>query len=152
MSKTKNPLTSHLVRSWYEFHRIIGVKNYLSPKTPLWKNKFIPMISENKIFKLWHDREIRYLEQCYSNNIFMYFEQLKAEYDLSNKHFFCYLRLRAFLKKSLVEQMTPPDLTKVEELYYSNKSSRQFISRIYVIIIEECPKQNLHRSREEVGI
>lgn len=30
----------------------------------------------------------------------MSFEQLKAKYDLSNKHFFYYLQLRTFLKKT----------------------------------------------------
>ena len=98
-SKTKNPLTIHLVRLWYEIHNIIGVKIDFSPKTPLWKNKLIPMFSDNKIFKLWHDKGIVYFEQCYSNNTLMSFE--KAKYILSNKHFFCYLQLRTFLKKNL---------------------------------------------------
>ena len=84
ISKAKNPHTIHLIKSWYEVHKIIGMKADLSPKTPLWKNKLIPIFSDNNIFKLWHDKGIIYLEQCYSNGTLMSFEQLKAKYDLSN--------------------------------------------------------------------
>ena len=88
ITKTKTPLTIHLMRSWYEVHEIIGVKVDFSPKTPLWKNKLIPIFSDNKIFKLWQDKGIMYFEQCYSNGTPMSFEQLKAKYVYNNGRVF----------------------------------------------------------------
>lgn len=87
-TKTKNPLTIHSIRSWFEVHKIIEMKIDLSPKTPLWKNNLIPMFSDNKIFKLWHNKGIVYFEQCYNNKTLLSFEQLKAKYDLSNNTFY----------------------------------------------------------------
>ena len=106
------------------------------------------MFFDNKIFKLWHDKGILYFEQCYSNGTLMSFEQLKTKYDLSNKHFFCYLQLRTFLKKSWGDQMTLPDLTKVEKIFYNSKGPKHFIRQVYLTIMEEYPKQNIHQSRE----
>lgn len=79
-------------------HMIIGVRNDLSPKMPLWKNKLIPMISDNKIIKRGHNKQIRYLEQCYSNDILM---SLIYRTNTSS-----IIYMRVFLNKSLGNQIT----------------------------------------------
>lgn len=44
--------------------------------------------------------------------------------------------------------MTLPNLTKMEEIFHNNKGPKHFISQVYLTIMEEYPKQNIHRSRE----
>ena len=44
--------------------------------------------------------------------------------------------------------MTLPNLTKMEEIFHNKKGPKHFISQVYLTIMEEYPKQNIHQSRE----
>ena len=44
--------------------------------------------------------------------------------------------------------MTLPNLTKMEEIFHNNKGPKHFISQVYLTIMEEYTKRNVHRSRE----
>ena len=41
-TKMSNPCTINLVRSWYEIRKLFGLKQDVTPKTPLWQNRLLP--------------------------------------------------------------------------------------------------------------
>lgn len=90
----------------------------------------------------------RLLEHCYEDGLLMSFEQLKRKCDLSNKHFFCYLQLRNYLINTLGTEMTLPVFSSVEDLLHDGQGSYRFISKTYSLLLEQCPKTGIHKSRE----
>ncbi len=143
----RNPLTIHLVKNWYEIRKFFGHETDLSRKMPLWQNMLLPMIL-NKIFKLWHEKGITHLENCYNERTLMSFEQLKDTYKLSNKHVFAYLQLRNFLRCTMGDQMLLPDLFSVKQLFYDNQGLSKLISKVYSLLMQKCHKPNLDKSKE----
>lgn len=96
--RTDNPVLIHIIKTWHEVRKNIGLKNIFSPKTPLKQNELIPMSVDNKILEIWYQKGIRHLEDCYEDGSLMSFEDLRRKYDLSSKNCFCYLQLSSFLK------------------------------------------------------
>lgn len=96
--RTDNPVLIHIIKTWHEVRKNIGLKNIFSPKTPLKQNELIPMSVDNKILEIWYQKGIRHLEDCYEDGSLMSFKDLRRKYDLSSKNCFCYLQLSSFLK------------------------------------------------------
>ncbi len=86
--KTSNPMIIHSVQTWNKLRSLLGQANFLSPKTPLWGNRMLPMCHQNKNCRIWFEKGITHLEHCFDDGILMSFEQLKKKYNLSNKDFF----------------------------------------------------------------
>lgn len=76
----------------------------------------------------------------------MSFEQLRRKYNLPNNTFFCYLQLRSFLRSTLNNSMTLPKLTEMENLIQESGPSK-LISAVYSLLISECPKPDLYKSK-----
>ena len=69
--------------------------------------------------------------------------------DLSNRDFFCYLQVRDYLRKTCGPDMVLPVFTNVENLLHSNEQcSYRFISNMYLMLLNLCPRVGLHKSRE----
>ena len=143
---TDNPILKHFIKIWYEVQKNLGLSLRLSPKTPVRQNGLVPMTLNNKILETWHDRGIQHLEDCFDKGRLMSFEELKRKYDLSNRTFFCYLQLRFFLRTNLGPEMILPVLTNVEKMLHEGNVCK-FISKMYSMLLNECPKPGLHRSR-----
>ena len=77
----------------------------------------------------------------------MTFEQLRRKHNLSNNTFFCYLQLRSFLRSTLNNTMAVAKLTEMEKLIHDSGPNK-FISKVYSLLISECPKPALYRSKE----
>ncbi len=146
-SRTDDPILTHIIKTWYEVLKCIGLENNFSPKTPLKQNRLIPMSLDNKTLETWHQKGVGYLEDCYENGSLMSFEDLRKKYDLSNRNFFCYLQLISFLKTSLGPTMTLPTLSDLERLLHEGNAPR-LISKVYCLLMNDAPKPGLHKSRE----
>ncbi len=79
-TRTDNPVLIH-IKTRHEVRKSLGLKNSLSPKTPLRQNELIPMSLVNKILEVWHQKGVYYLEDCYENGSLMSFENLRRKYD-----------------------------------------------------------------------
>lgn len=145
--KTDNPIVKHLVRTWHETHRTLGMKIGLSPKTPLNQNKLIPMTVDNKNLDSWHQKGIQRLEDYYDDGgLFLSYEQLKAKYNLSHHTFYTYLQVRSFLRAQLGPEMIIPEMSGIAKFLHEGNTYK-FMSRMYTLLMKEGPKPGFHNSR-----
>lgn len=131
ITRTDNRVLIHIIKIWYEICKSLRLEASLSPKTPLRQNELIPMTLDYRILKMWHQKRIHYLKDCYDNGFLMSFEQLKGQYDLSSNNFFCYLQLRPFFTTTLGLRMTFPLLSDVKKLLHEENVPR-LISKMYI--------------------
>lgn len=94
---TDNPLIIHSIQVWYKIRELLKIEGFLSPKTPLWGNRLLPMILQSGNFRSWQEKGISRLEHCYKDLVFLSPGQLKEKYSLTNKDFFNYLQLHDFI-------------------------------------------------------
>ena len=88
---------------WHEVHKYLGDFPVLSCFSPIWGNEHFSPANNDMGFKAWLSKGIVNLLDLYNDNTLMSFDELKAKYDVPQKHFFKYLQLRSFILKSLKE-------------------------------------------------
>ncbi|CAB1349379.1 unnamed protein product, partial [Coregonus sp. 'balchen'] len=129
---TDNPLIIHSVLTWSKLqHELFRREGFISPKTPLWNNRLIPMFFQNSTIRLWSEKGITLLEHSYEEGILMSFEQLKQKYHLSNKDFFSYLQLWHVIKVNLKGQRNLPNMSPIEQLCHADRPLFKTISCVY---------------------
>lgn len=89
---SRNPFIVHSVQTWFKIHKMLGQNGFLSLKSPLWGNRLIPILHQNKHFECWPQKGIVRLEHLFAKGTFMSFDQLRQKYLLPYKGFFKYLQ------------------------------------------------------------
>lgn len=79
---TDNPLIILSVQIWYKLHEQNG---FLSPKSPLWRNRLLPMVLQNSNFRFWSKKGTSHLERCYEEGIFMFSNSLNRNIAVKKK-------------------------------------------------------------------
>lgn len=144
---THNPFIVHSVQTWLRLHKMFRHNGPLSPKTPLWGNRLIPILYQNRGFESWSLQGITRLEHCYKDEVFMSFQQLKDEYQLPEKDFFKYLQLRDFVRVSTQGQWKLPGMSPIEFLLHGGQRMVRTISRVYDTLLPSLPITEPERSR-----
>lgn len=92
-TRTNNPMIIHSVQIWNKVQLMLGQEAFLSPKTPLWGDRLLPMCYKNKNVKIWADKRITHLEHCFDDGVLMSFEQLKNILAAMNSGAYAYFLL-----------------------------------------------------------
>ena len=148
---TDNPLIIHSVLAWCKLHELFRRGGFLSPKTPLWNNRLIPMFFQNSNFRPWSDKGITLLEHCYEEGVLMSFDQLKQKYHLPNRDFFSYLQLRNFIRVTLKGQWNLPKMSPIEQLCHADQPLFKTISRVYNALMSGLTLPGLDKPRLSSG-
>ena len=148
---TDNPLIIHSVLAWCKLHELFGRGGFLSPKTPLWNNRLIPMFFQNSNFRPWSDKGITLLEHCYEEGVLMSFDQLKQKYHLPNRDFFSYLQLRNFIRVTLKGQWNLPKMSPIEQLCHADQPLFKTMSRVYDALMSGLTLPGLDKPRLRWG-
>ena len=80
----------------------------------------------------------------YIDNTFASFEQLSQKFGLTGIHFFRYLQIRDFVRKSFVNFPLIPKLTCLDSLLFVNTSKKGRVSMIYNEIMDSCYPTTQH--------
>lgn len=154
--ETDNPLIIHLVQTWGKLQQLFGHEHFLTCKTPLWRNGLLPHFLNSKHFSEWSKKGILRLQHCYKDGVFMSFEQMKQEYDLSNKDFLGYLQLRDFIRTNSKYKWNLPTMTPMERFFHSDQPLQKIISNMYTALRANQSVSELDKSKikweQELGL
>lgn len=92
-------------------------------------------------FKAWLNKGVVKLQDVYKDYTLMSFNELKAKYDIPQKHFFKYLQLRSFILANLNNSILETHVTK-------NCFGKRLISRFNNMIAENH-KENFDSKRQK---
>lgn len=149
-SMTNIPFIAHSVQIWSRIHKMMGYIGTLSPETPLWENRLIPILYQNRHFESWPEKGITYLKHVYNKDgIFMSFQQLKQKYNLSDKDFFKYLQLRNFVRISRQNQWEIAKTSPIELLFHDGQPMIKTISKVYETLLPFISISNPEKSRRK---
>lgn len=98
-------------------------------------------------FKTWLNKDIVKLLDLYKDNNLMSFDELKAKYDLPQKHFFKYLQLRSFIRARLKNSVQQPSMSTLEIFSTGNCFSKGRVTQLYNILVENH-KDNSESKRQ----
>lgn len=108
---SSNVIVNNSIRIWAQFRRHFGFQraSSLSPVScPASNHMFTPSCMD-PAFTSWFNKGIKTINDLYIENSFASFSQLSQTYDLLKTHFFCYLQIRSFVKKTFTQfpEITP---------------------------------------------
>lgn len=107
----------------------------LSQFSPFWGNNFFIPGEKDMGFKLWADKGLCKIADLFNINVLMSFKDLKQGYDIQQRHFLKFLKLRSFVSET-DKSLSLPNLTSVEEVAVKFHTKRGLISRFYGIIMD----------------
>ena len=116
----------------------------ISIHLPIINNHLFQPSIVDKGFQIWHDKGIRSMWDLYIDNTFASFEQLSQKFGLTGIHFFRYLQIRDFVRKSFVNFPLIPKLTCLDSLLFVNTSKKGRVSMIYNEIMDSCYPTTQH--------
>lgn len=99
-------------------------------------------------FKAWSNKGIEKLQDVYEDCILMSFNELKAKFDIPQKHFFQYLQLRSFILAHLNNSVRQPPFSILETQITKNSFDKRLVSRFYNMLVENH-KENSDSKRRE---
>lgn len=102
----------------------------LSGFDPIWGNILFTPGKSDAGFQLWAKNGLRKIQDLYSGDVLMTFEELTARHNIPRKHFFEYLQLRSFIF-SKQHSLLKPEFSPLEELMNRNCNGRDLISSMY---------------------
>ena len=90
---TTNPFVKNTIVVWHIVQKILGNISGLSSFSPIWGNNLFTPAKNDMGFKAWLNKGIIKLQDVYKDNTLMSFNELKAKFDIPQKHFSKYLQL-----------------------------------------------------------
>uniref|UniRef100_A0A671WUW6 Reverse transcriptase domain-containing protein n=1 Tax=Sparus aurata TaxID=8175 RepID=A0A671WUW6_SPAAU len=148
MRNNTNPFVKNTIVVWFAVQRRLGDSLGLSCFSPIWGNDHFAPAKNDMGFKAWMNKGIVKLQDIYENYNLMSFSELKAKFDLPQKHFFKYLQLRSFILAHLNNSVHQPPLSILETQVTKNCFGKRLISQFYNMLVENH-KENSDNKRQE---
>lgn len=125
-----NPIVRATLTIWSQFRKKFGLHGP-STQIPLAKNcNFMPSVTD-LVFKLWHDKGIKTVNDLYSNNTFSSFADLSSKFQLPNSHLFRFFQARDYVKKVFPHFPNRPPETLLDTLLQLDPQREKVISFLY---------------------
>ena len=148
---TVNPFVKNTTVVWHEVHKYLGDFPVLSCFSPIWGNEHFSPATNDMGFKAWLSKGIVNLLDLYNDNTLMSFDELKARYDVPQKHFFKYLQLRSFILKSLKNSVQQPPMSTLETFSTKTCFSKGLVTQLYNIMVENHKDNSESKRQQWIG-
>ncbi len=137
---TDNPLIVQSVQIWYKLHELFKQKGFLSPKTPLWKNRIVTSAYGPRKALVTYSTAVRKEPLCLWNslnrNIAWLIKTSSAIYNY-------------VIRINHIGWWYLPTMTPVEQWCYADQPLLKTISRVYVELITTWSGQILGINLDE---
>ena len=148
---TDNPFVENTIALWHEVHKYLGDLPVLSCFSPIWGNGHFSPAKSDMGFKAWLSKGINKILDLYKDNILMSFDELKAKYDVPQKHFFKYLQLRSFILTCLKNSVQQPPISTLEMFSPKICSSKGLVTQLYNIMVENHKDDSESKRQQWIG-
>uniref|UniRef100_A0A3P9K8G4 Reverse transcriptase domain-containing protein n=1 Tax=Oryzias latipes TaxID=8090 RepID=A0A3P9K8G4_ORYLA len=144
--ETKNPILKHMIHIWFRVLNYMNQTQPLSQYSPIWGNKFFTPGRADATFKIWAAKGLSAIRDLYSpdSDIMMSFEELKNKYDLSKKHFYKFLQVRNFVRKTQKTLNKPPS-SILEKFMVRDSSKKGAISEFYNLFLSNSNESSQYK-------
>uniref|UniRef100_A0A669E357 Reverse transcriptase domain-containing protein n=1 Tax=Oreochromis niloticus TaxID=8128 RepID=A0A669E357_ORENI len=102
---TTNPFVKNTVVVWHEVQKMLNDSPGLSCFSPIWGNELFAPAKNDLGFKEWLNKGVAKLQDLYEEYSLMSFSELRAKFNIPQKHFFKYLQLRSFILAHLTLEL-----------------------------------------------
>lgn len=143
---SSNVIVNNSLRIWAQFRRHFGFQA-ASSLSPITSNHMFTPSCTDTTFNLWFNKGIKTINNLYKDNIFISFAQLAETYDLPKTHFFRYLQIRSFVKKTFTSFPEKPPETQYDSIFWLNSNAKGLIARMYGYINNINPHSTEHLKR-----
>lgn len=146
-----NPFVKNTVVVWHEVHKYIGDLPVLSCFSPIWGNEHFTPAKKDLGFKTWLNRGIITLQDLYKDCNLMSFDELKAKFDVPQKHFFKYLQLRSFILAHLKNSVRQPPLSRLESFVTKNCFDKGLVTQLYKLLVDNHTDNSESKRQEWIS-
>lgn len=130
---TTNPIVNATLRIWSQFRLHFKHKTTL-PSSPIVGNPLFPPSLLDTTFLKWSAGGLACVKDFFVDGTFITFQLATQKYSIPNSHFFRYLQVRDYIRKSFSSFPDQPDKDWIEECIQYDPSWRGSVSRLYQMI------------------
>ena len=145
---TTNPFVKNTIVVWHVVQKMLNDSPELSCFSPIWGNAQFAPAKNDLGFKAWMNKGIVKLQDVNEDYTLMSFNELKAKFDIPQKHFFKYLQLRSFILAHVNNSVQQPPFSNLETHGTKNCFGKRLVSRFYNMFVE-THKDNSDSKRQE---
>lgn len=139
---TSNLIISHTYECWQKCHNLIGIKNMLFVRTPLWNNFPQQEFMSDRISNIWQDSGIQVLGYLCKDGLVSEFSDIRNHYHLPSSHLFKYLQIRNWAK-NLCDDYPRTGDTPLGKIINISDSLTGLISKLYKCINNCLDREHL---------
>lgn len=143
--QTRNPIVLNMINVWYKVREVLKEKHSLSRFSPIWGNDNFKPGRADPGFRLWANNRLSKVEDLYNGEVMMTFEELRAKFDVPNKHFFKYLQVRSFITTAQNQKLSAPPLSIMERAISSHCYGKGQISFLYDMLVSGSTESSVGR-------
>lgn len=81
-------MLSNMIKVWFDVKKYMCMSGLLSGFDPIWENILFTPGKSDAGFQLWAKNGLRKIQDLYSGDVLMTFEDLTARHNIPRKHFF----------------------------------------------------------------
>ncbi|XP_028270679.1 uncharacterized protein LOC114441791 [Parambassis ranga] len=133
----KNTLVASTLRIWKQLCKHLGVKTP-SLCMPISYNPLFPPSLQDGAFMLWCERGICTVRDLFVEGIFATFEQLSDKFELPQSHFFRYLQVRHFYRKTFKDFPHIPADIPTDRIFKLPLMMSGVVSTLYNVLLSLC--------------
>lgn len=94
-----NLILKHAQWAWARAHKMLRISQYKQSYSSIWNNPLICIGNKEFLWQTWLAKGIRIVQDLYRDQLFMSFEDLKEQFNLTDKgDFWRYLQLRGAVR------------------------------------------------------